>query len=113
MSQTDPTDKQRSLPWTLVAQGGLVVLGLGVTLAPVPGEAALYLPLRGTNTAHAIDWSSANGAKLLRAGPVQGSLIVAGTGFHETLTALADGALLIAAPDSSCGQLAETRKTTR
>lgn len=113
MSKTDSIVKQRNVPWTLAAQVGLVVLGLGITLAPVPGEAALYLPLRGTTTAHAIDWSNANGARLLGAGPVQGSLIVTVTGFHETLTALADGALLIAAPDSSCGQLAEPRKTIR
>ena len=103
MSQKESTSKTRKLHWALLAQAFVVVAGLLLSLAPTPGEAALYLPLHATTTRHALDWSRAHGMRLVGSGPVEGSLILTGSGFSQALSAFGDGAILINAPAALCG----------
>ena len=107
-----------SLPlpaWANVAQAALVLVVLvGATVWPHPGKPALLIPIIGQDTGSTARLARQNGALLLGAGALPGSLTVYVTNHRLVLAAARHGALLLAVPAVLCGDrtsrlLAKTR----
>lgn len=113
MSQSKKTANQPRAFWILAAQASVILIGMGLTLTPVPGETALYMPLFKTSEAQMLQWSEAHGLKLANRGPLDGTLLVTGSDLRGALQALGDGALLIAAPSALCGAPESRRSSAR
>ena len=72
--------------------------------SPAPGAPALFLPLVGTSPAEGIAWARGHGSDLLGPGPIPGSLMIRSPGPSLSLSAAAEGALLLSIPDPLCGK---------
>lgn len=79
---------------------GLAVLAAALAL-PAPGEAALYLPLGG-GVARAVSFAARENTTILARGPIAGSIVLRAPSRSFAFAALADRALVIAAPAVGC-----------
>ncbi|WP_395332635.1 hypothetical protein WBP06_05465 [Novosphingobium sp. BL-8H] len=98
-----PAPERKTVSRCALALQGLIALAvMAFALTPARGGAALYLPIGG-NPAGAVDWARHEHAGYLAAGPYTGAAFVRVPSPAATLSALREGALLLAVPESLCG----------
>jgi hypothetical protein len=87
----------------LPTQAGVALLALiGFAFAPPAQGRLLLVPITGNERA-ALNVALDGDARLLGAGPLRGSLVVAGSRDRFASAALDRGILILAAPSSWCG----------
>lgn len=87
----------------LSVQLGLVLIGLLLmAFAPPVRGAMLLLPLRPLSEARLLNLASANGARLVQAGPLPNSLVVEGVSAKLAPAMLSHGVLLLSGAQSGC-----------
>lgn len=110
MFTTKPGRISPAAKWALGVQALAVPAILVICQSPAPGTPALYLPLAATTPAQGIAWVRSHGSALLGPGPLPGSLMIRSPGNDLTLSAAAQGALLLSIPAPLCGNAAPSRK---
>lgn len=93
----------------MLVQGAVVTLALlAAILAPPEEGTMMVIPLDGEGMGRTIAWASGDGAALIGAGPLPGSILVYGKREQVTQAAWHHNGLVIKAPAIFCGSLSST-----
>lgn len=93
----------------MLVQGVVVTIALlAAILAPPEEGPMMVIPLDGEGMGQTLSWASGNGAALIGAGPLPGSILVYGRRDQLTQAAWHHNSLVIKAPAIFCGSLSST-----